>query len=366
MKTYEVFLESPIFETFRCQKACNSLDINIKEKSQHHLKIEADIEEPFNIGLIIGSSGSGKTTLAKKIYGENCFDMQIKENKPIIEQFPKNMTYAECATLLNGVGLNSVPCWVRPVNTLSNGQKARAEISLILANQKKINVVDEWTSVVDRTVAKAMSHCVQKMVRKTNKQIILLSCHYDIIEWLNPCWIIDCNKKEYINRRLLWRDYKRKEKLQFEIREADRATWKMFSKYHYLSSILPGGKLYIYGLYHNETQIGFQCFANYIPHKNKKEKRKYHFNRTVVHPDYLGLGLGIKLINETSNIMKKKGFQIYGKFSSLPVYKAIKKHEDKWLLCNIQTKLKKPTIGAQQFKNAERLKVKTFSFKYIG
>jgi len=367
MKTYEVLLKSPVSTTFRCQKAANSLDIDTEKKSIHHLKIMADIESPYNVGLIIGASGSGKTTLAKEIFGDDIFKNDLKDNLPIIEQFPDHMTYDECATLLNGVGLTSVTCWIRPVYTLSNGQKSRAEIAILLANEKnEITAIDEWTSVVDRTVAKVMSHCVQKMIRRTGKQIVLNSCHYDVIEWLNPDWIIDCNEQTFIDRRSLWQNFKRKEKLKFEIKKCDRKTWSMFSKYHYLSEKLPGGIIETFGLYLNDKQIGFQCFANYTPHTNKKKKMQMHSNRTVVHPDYAGLGLGIHIINETSSIMMAKNYDVRAKFSSTPVYKAFKHHADKWKLIDISR-----AITPNKYKKGEinrtvgRTKVKTYSFIFI-
>lgn len=203
MQTYYVILKSDISKTFRCQRAANSLDIDTEKKSIHELKISADLESPFNIGLILGASGSGKTTLAHKIFGDDCFKINLDSEKPIIDQFPENLSYDECANILSGIGLTSVPCWIRPVKTLSNGQKARAEAAYMMINSSNINILDEWTSVVDRTIAKVMSHCVQKFARKNQKKIILLSCHYDVIDWLNPDWIIDCNDGSYIDRRLL-------------------------------------------------------------------------------------------------------------------------------------------------------------------
>jgi len=365
MNTYEVLLKSPVSKTFRCQKAANSLDIDVEKKSIHHLKITADLTTDFNVGLIIGSSGSGKTTLAKKIFGEDVFVSDLDETKPIIEQFPESMNYEECAILLNGVGLTSVPCWIRPVYTLSNGQKSRAEIALLLSKEKEMIAADEWTSVVDRTVAKVMSHCVQKMARRQNKKVVLNSCHYDVIEWLNPCWIIDCNKEKFIDRRSLWRDFKREEKLEFEIRECDRSTWKMFSKYHYLSEKLPGGHIETYGLFHKDEQIGFQCFANYVPWR-KGTMKQMHSNRTVVHPDYAGLGLGIHIINDTSKLMKSRGFDVRAKFSSTPVYKAFCKFPNVWELKEVKRVLK-TTIGGNMKRNGGfREKVKTYSYKYIG
>lgn len=198
-ETIEVTLKSEVFKNFRCKLACDSLDIDAEKKSVHHLKIDGiKIPTNWNIGLIYGASGSGKTTLAKKLFGDDIFKTPIDESQPIINQFHQEFNYEQCATILNGIGLNSVPCWVRPVATLSNGQKARAEAALLMTSNSGIVVIDEWTSVVDRTVAKAMSHCVQKFARKQKKQIILLSCHADILEWVKPDWLIDCNKQEFI------------------------------------------------------------------------------------------------------------------------------------------------------------------------
>lgn len=201
MKTYSLKLESPVSNSFRCQKAANALDIDTAKKAIHTFKVKADLETPFDIGLIVGASGSGKTTLAKEIYGKDCFAEYLDLSKPVIEQFPEEYSYEECASLLSGVGLTSVPCWIRPAHTLSNGQKARAEAALAMVADKEVIVIDEWTSVVDRTVAKAMSHCVQKHARRQKKKIVLVSCHYDITDWIQPDWIIDCNKQTYENRR---------------------------------------------------------------------------------------------------------------------------------------------------------------------
>lgn len=177
--------------------AANSLDIDVAKKSTHHLKVTGiDIPEGWRVGVIYGASGSGKTTLAKKLFGEDIFKSTMSPDTPIIEQFSEQFTYDQCASMLNGIGLTSVPCWIRPVHTLSNGQQARAEAALLMS-QEGLTVIDEWTSVVDRTVAKAMSHCVQKHARRADKQIILLSCHEDIIEWVNPDWLIDCNTQQF-------------------------------------------------------------------------------------------------------------------------------------------------------------------------
>ena len=76
MKKYIVNLQSPVSDSFMCQKAANALDIDVKKKSIHNLEINADLETDFSVGLIVGASGSGKTTLAKQIFGKDCFEFE--------------------------------------------------------------------------------------------------------------------------------------------------------------------------------------------------------------------------------------------------------------------------------------------------
>lgn len=368
-KTYELTLASEICRSFRCTKAANSLDIDVEKKSVHHFEVLADLESPYNVGLIVGASGSGKTTLARQIFGADCFETLLDENRPVIDQFPEDWPYDDCAAALAGVGLTAVPCWIRPAYTLSNGQKARAECALQIARKHDgITVIDEWTSVVDRTVAKVMSHCIAKHARKTGRRIVLLSCHYDVAEWLNPDWVIDCNKQEFTDRRLLCRTWERSERLQFEVREIGRESWRYFSRYHYLSDRLPGGLIYTFGLFHGGNQVGFQCFANYVPHRiahrEAGEPMQMHSNRTVIHPDYAGLGMGIKLINATSAVMAERGFDVRAKFSSLPVYQAMKR-QPCWKLSDVSRKTNIVRGGNMERQGGFRRDVKTYSFIFL-
>tara|TARA_R110000824_G_scaffold158206_1_gene331919 strand:- start:120 stop:1244 length:1125 start_codon:yes stop_codon:yes gene_type:complete len=370
-KKIEVILKSKVNKEFRCQVAANSLDIDIEKKSIHHLKIDnINIPENWNIGLVYGNSGSGKTTMIKHLFGDDIFDIKLDLEKPIINQLPEDMTYDECALMLNGIGLNSVPCWIRPLKTLSNGQKARAEAVFLMCQNKEIVFIDEWTSVVDRTVAKAMSVCLYKYAKRNNKKIVLCSCHFDILEWLNPDWMIDCNKQEFQLPTSEDFFFRKREELKFTIKRIGKESWKYFSKYHYLNENLPGGKLFLYGLFCNNDQIGFQCYASYVPGKPEI----LHFNRTVVHPDYNGLGLGIKMINATSKILKKEFEKIYltqckimGKFSSIPVFKSMIKNKEWKFLGQKRVMGKLPMKNNIDREKTIRAKgIKFYRFLYVG
>ena len=360
MKNYIVHLVSSPSASFMATKAAQSLDIDISKKLEHKLSVNADVEASYNIGLIVGNSGSGKTTLAKKMFGADAFAELVDTSQPIIDQFPAEFTYDQRADILNSVGLSQVVCWIRPVSTLSNGQRFRAEAALKIATAGDFVVaIDEWTSVVDRTVAKVMSHAIQRAARRHGKRFVLCSCHYDVIEWLQPDWIIDCNAQSYQERRGLQQS--RQEKLSFELREVDRRTWRNFSRYHYLNENLPGGKIYTFGLFHDDQQIGFQCFAFYII----GDTNTVHSNRVVIHPDYVGLGLGMKMIDSASEYMKQKyGYRIMAKFSSIPLYRSRLKNKN-WVMVDYGYSTSKSVMTTKKRRTQSlRQKVKWFSFLY--
>lgn len=370
LKKYELKLQAEVSQSFHSKLAAQSLDINTEEKSTHLFSVMADLESEFDVGLIVGASGSGKSTLASSVYGG--FKTFLDKSSAVIDQFPQDWSYEMRAAALTGMGLTSVPCWIKPAGVLSNGQQARADAALALAAATNgVTVIDEWTSVVDRTVAKAMSNCVQKFARKNKKKVVLISCHYDVIEWLDPDWIIDCNSQRFIDRRSLHPDErKRKEQLVFDIREVPRSSWNYLSKYHYLSKDLPRGKCFFYGLFHNNDQIGFMCFANYMPIR-QGQLPIYHSNRTVIHPDFAGLGLGHKFNNATCKIFKQRfrgEVDIRSAFSAIPLYIARKRDIKNWKLIKIDRRIgKQPEAGAKMGrKTGFRKDIKIFSFQYIG
>lgn len=105
---------------------------------------------------------------------------------------PQSKTIEEIEKMFYTVGFGSVPSWLKPYKVLSNGEKMRVDLARALLENDKI-CFDEFTSVVDRNVAQTMCIATNKTIKKLNKQFIAVSCHYDIIEWLQPDWIFDTN-----------------------------------------------------------------------------------------------------------------------------------------------------------------------------
>ena len=73
----------------------------------------------------------------------------------------------------------------------------RVDLARALLEDRDVIVFDEYTSVVDRDVAKVCSLAVNKAIRNQNKKFIAVSCHDDIIEWLQPDWVYDTNQQTF-------------------------------------------------------------------------------------------------------------------------------------------------------------------------
>lgn len=106
-----------------------------------------------------------------------------------------------------------------------------------------------------------------------------------------------------------------------------------------------------------------------MPHR-KGTKIIMHFNRTVIHPDYIGLGLGVKLINASAkHLLSIMDCRIMGKFSSVPMYKALKK-DDNWILKEERMKLNTQITGGNMKRHINAgfrdRGIKTWTFEYIG
>jgi len=114
-----------------------------------------------------------------------------------MDDMPADKSVTEITDLFSKVGFSSPPSWLKPYEVLSNGEKMRVELAYNMLNDKEIICFDEFTSVVDRNVAKITSVCIQKAIRKANKKFIAVSCHFDIIDWLEPDWVFDTNLMQF-------------------------------------------------------------------------------------------------------------------------------------------------------------------------
>lgn len=257
-------------------------DVPPAERSERRWRVTLPIEErEWHVGLIVGPSGCGKSTLARE-----CFCSQPAqdwpENRAIVDAFPASLGVKEIVALLSSVGFSSPPAWLRPHRALSTGEQFRVRIARALAESTDLTVIDEFTSVVDRTVARIGSAAIARTVRAAGRKFVAVTCHYDVIDWLDPDWTYDPAADQFT-----WRSLRGRPRIEIEICRVHRSAWRLFHHHHYLSS---------------DLNASAQCFAAFVEEQpaafaaviSGPGPRGGHFreHRVVCLPDFQGVGIG--------------------------------------------------------------------------
>lgn len=176
--------------SFRVQSIIGMFDLP-NEHLQETFTGEINIDNAdWNVGIIYGASGTGKSTIAKELFGENIFMDDKHEGLSVIDEMPKNKSVKDITKAFCACGFSSPPSWLKPYHVLSNGEKMRVDLAKTILSEKDLVVFDEFTSVVNREVAKVGSFAIQKAVRRAGKKFIAVSCHDDVIDWLEPDWTL--------------------------------------------------------------------------------------------------------------------------------------------------------------------------------
>jgi ABC-type ATPase with predicted acetyltransferase domain len=176
-------------DSFRAQSVIGSFtlhDIKMQKQFTGAIPIEG---EKWQIGVIVGRSGTGKTSIAKQLFPKEYIRGFTYTHDTVLDDFPENVPVNEITKALCNVGFASPPDWLKAYDHLSQGEKMRVDIARALCLQQQLIVFDEFTSVVDREIAKVSAYAIAKAVRRTSKQFIAVTCHYDVLDWLEPDWV---------------------------------------------------------------------------------------------------------------------------------------------------------------------------------
>jgi energy-coupling factor transporter ATP-binding protein EcfA2 len=308
----KITVSSPIIETPRVLQVRGMFDLAEAKTSAVEWEVNLPLQEKsWNIGLVVGPSGCGKSTIAKRLWSENSSPMAWRPDQSILDSFPEGLSIKDVTEILSSVGFASPPAWLRPFHVLSTGQQFRVQLARLIAESLATEaaqgpiVVDEFTSVVDRTVAQIGSAAVARTIRRKKLQFVAVSCHEDVEAWLQPDWVY-----RPAEQRFLWRFLQRRPSIDLEVVRCQASAWPLFAPHHYLSGDLARSATCFLALWRADGSEGGQpvAFSAWLPFFGAgPPARREH--RTVTVPDYQGVGIGNALSALIASMWKALGYR---------------------------------------------------------
>jgi hypothetical protein len=218
-------------------------------------------------------------------------------------------------------------------------------------------VIDEFTSVVDRTVARIGSAAVAKTVRRRNQKFIAVSCHYDILDWLQPDWVYEPASGEF-----QWRELQRRPGIKLEIVRVHRSTWQLFKHHHYLDTNLHQSAQ-CFGGFIDDRPVVFTAALSF-PHAIRPGWREH---RTVCLPDFQGVGIGNAMSEYVAAVFAAKGVP-YRSVTSNPAMIWHRAKSPLWQMTsaprkNVGGRKGRPYSNLDKTVSSRRL---VASFEYVG
>ncbi len=299
-QTFEV--STPVRDSFRVRQIAGMFDVPLQEKLTERFTAELpSADKSWQVGLIVGPSGAGKSTVARQAFGAELYEPGIwPTDAAVIDVLfaaagNEAISIKQMVGLLTAVGFSSPPAWVKPYAVLSNGERfrcdlARALVAGLAASAAAPTVVfDEFTSVVDRDVARACAAAVAKAIRsqQVRGRFVAVTCHYDVEPWLAPDWTLDM-----ATGRLVWRSLRRpglRPRLRLEVRRCGAGLWPLFARHHYLSAGLSWGARCYAALCRGRPVAFCAVLAQFA------RRGAWRISRLVTLPDFQGLGIGTRL-----------------------------------------------------------------------
>lgn len=294
----DIVRQSPVVRTGRVMQLEGMFDVAPSQRSESRWTVDLPLDaEPWQVGLIVGPSGSGKSTLAREAFAD-CFAdaYEWPSEMAVVDGFPAEMGIKDVTAAMSSVGFSSPPAWLRPFRCLSNGEQFRATLARAIVDPRPRLLVDEFTSVVDRTVAQIGSASVAKAIRRIpGKQFVAVTCHFDVEAWLCPDWVVEMPSGRFTRRSL------RRPAIALDIRRVEAGAWNLFKHHHYLDTSLHKAAKCFAAFWKGRPV----AFASALHSPGRVSWWREH--RTVCLPDFQGVGIGNALSEFVGGVMRTLG-----------------------------------------------------------
>jgi ABC-type lipoprotein export system ATPase subunit len=301
--TFDIEVGGAPSRTVRAQQLSAAFDVPLRDRETLRWRGELPLDDrDWNVGLIVGPSGSGKTTILTHAFGQPI--EHEWSGLAVVDDFPAAMRVDDLAAVCQAVGFNTIPAWLRPHDVLSTGEQFRVGLARALAEAQpdRTIVLDEFTSVVDRQVAKIGAHAVSRYVRKRKMRLVVATCHYDVVDWLQPDWTLEPATLEFT-----WRHLQPRPALDCTISREPYASWARFAPFHYLTSDLNhSAQCYVLSI--GATPAAF-CGVLHRPHPRNRAIKAV--SRLVTLPDWQGLGLAFALVDRVAAAYMALGYDVH-------------------------------------------------------
>jgi uncharacterized protein len=197
-----VSFDSKVERTQRVLEVAEAFGIGLDDKRfVIYDNCKLDIEDS-DIVYITGQSGSGKSVLLRELARQLSeagkkvvnIDQIILAEKPIVELVGENIQ--ESLEILAKAGLNDAYLFIRKPSELSDGQRYRLRLALLMVSNTDVWVADEFGAILDRTTAKIIAFSISKYARQLGKTLIVATTHTDLEDELAPTYRIDKRFRE--------------------------------------------------------------------------------------------------------------------------------------------------------------------------
>jgi len=385
-------LSCPVHSSYRVQQIAGMFDVPLAEKAVRTFQFESPIadtvggSQDWQIGCIVGPSGSGKSSIARHIFPQSyrhyaALHSGFCSDKAVIDNFG-DISIKDITKMLTVVGFSSPPSWIKPYSVLSNGEQFRCDLARALLEGVRMKekgesrkyratpddsilspnslllsptvVFDEYTSVVDRNVAQIASAALAKGIKsgKIPVRFVAVTCHYDILDWLEPDWVLDTATGK-VSRRLL-----RRPNIELDIFRCERRLWHRFKTHHYLSGDLAKHcRCYVACIRMKEkgdrskedsdsqspvdssflltpfsSSLTPVAFCALLPQQGFE--RWYRVSRIVTLPDYQGIGIGSAFLDALAELYVEQSYR----FSITASHPSVRSHcqrSERWKAINV-------------------------------